>query len=403
MTTPAINLLEGQTVTGSIVFTDSISHGSEVTVTPKPNCLVHRRSESRPASVNNTQAVNGWRNPSAWNHSARDQTPQPIGANWGQIGVNPQLNGSTRYYDGAGWDQTTGPTYQPDSNDESRAIIKALSKLKNQKVNLAQAFFEREQTVRLFYDTANLITNSIEAFRRKNPKYLWDYIKHVEGSQPRAVPKKWLEVQYGWKPGMQDVQGSCDKLRETYNDSRSFRASVSATIRRNVKNTWRKGVSTSSQFGLIVKDEGFVLTKVRLDYSLENPFLASLASLGITNPASLVWELLPYSFVIDWFTDVGGWLNAMDAALGWNFMGGTKTVFVKVQGKGTGWYGSGYSPTGQYRYTPLGPPSFADNQVNHTRTVYSSSPLPRFPGLKNPMSYGHVANALSLLATAFGR
>jgi hypothetical protein len=44
--------------------------------------------------------------------------------------------------------------------------------------------------------------------------------------------------------------------------------------------------------------------------------LKQLSQLGITNPALLVWELIPYSFVIDWLIPVGDFLSSLDALVG---------------------------------------------------------------------------------------
>jgi hypothetical protein len=42
-----------------------------------------------------------------------------------------------------------------------------------------------------------------------------------------------------------------------------------------------------------------------------------LASRFSTTPANLAWELVPWSFVLDWFVDVRGALRAIDGMLGW--------------------------------------------------------------------------------------
>lgn len=404
MTTPAINTDQNSLITSYWTRTAALNSGGAVTTTQKLNTNIRRHTEQRPASVNNPQSRTGWRKPSAWSHTIRDVTPFPQAANYGVLAFDPKTYFSDRYYDGSGWTSTTGPTYPPGSNDESRAIIKALDKLKRQHVNLAQAFAEREQTVNLFYDAANLICNSIEAWRRKNPKYLWDYIRRFEGKQGRGstIPNSWLQTQYGWKPSMSDVQGSCDLLHDRYFNGQAFRASVTGTIRNKGRVSWRKSSLVSTAFGMHIGGNFDTITKVRLDYNLIDPTIASLASTGIANPVALAWELLPYSFVVDWFTDVGGWLNAMDAALGWNFLGGTKTVFQKIDSHADSWYGVGATNDGGRQYfQPLGSPSYVENSRVLTRTVYSSSPLPRFPGLKNPVSADHVASGISLLISAF--
>jgi hypothetical protein len=33
------------------------------------------------------------------------------------------------------------------------------------------------------------------------------------------------------------------------------------------------------------------------------------------NPASIAWELTPYSFVVDWFVDFGGYMRSLESAM----------------------------------------------------------------------------------------
>jgi hypothetical protein len=41
--------------------------------------------------------------------------------------------------------------------------------------------------------------------------------------------------------------------------------------------------------------------------------LAAFSSaLGLNNPAAIVWEAIPYSFVVDWFTNIGSWANQLE-------------------------------------------------------------------------------------------
>jgi hypothetical protein len=133
---------------------------------------------------------------------------------------------------------------------------------------------------------------------------------------------------------------------------------------------------------------------VRLDYKMDNPLLAQAANLGLTNPAALAWELVPFSFVADWFVPVGDYLNCLDAALGYSFLGGSKTERWMHHSKTeAGWRtGAVLNNLKYWRF------SGAEKIVKTVvRTVYSSSPLPRHPGFKNPFSATHVANALALL------
>jgi hypothetical protein len=53
-----------------------------------------------------------------------------------------------------------------------------------------------------------------------------------------------------------------------------------------------------------------------------------------TSPASLAWELTPWSFLADWFVDVRGFLNKLDASLGfdpWETVSFTKSVTYELE------------------------------------------------------------------------
>lgn len=395
MTTPAVNRNEAATQMGAEVY---LTKDGTDSFTPQGPFTVRLLTESRPASTNSPKTPSGWRDPTAWNHSSSEQTPNP-GISFQFVADNHPWLIAIQYLDGYGW--PTVIRHAPPIPDglEDRAIIKALGKLKNQKVNLAQAFFEREQTVKLFVGACSKIATAVQAYRSKNPKWIWDAIVVGEGQRGAKIPQSWLELQYGWKPLMQDVQGSCDQLAANSGDK--FRASVNATVGTNESYSDSIGSWIYGELILKTNVKTKVRVKVRLDYTLENPFVATLSQVGVTNPAALVWELLPYSFVVDWFSPVGNWLSAFDAALGWSFKGGSCSAISNYDERGTV-----VIPPKVFggHVSVMGAAASAHWRANSfTRKVYSSSPLPRFPGIKNPISGPHIANAVALLSQVFSR
>ena len=286
---------------------------------------------------------------------------------------------------------------------ESRAVIKALAKLKDQKVNLAVAFGERHETAKLLVSTLSGLTKAARSLRHGDMRGVAKGLG-LRGSPkaPRGqtFPQKWLELQYGWLPLYSDVYGATAALNEA---DRNTADRYAATV------TGKVGSDRSSNTPPQYRNYGYSVYTVnkefegafcRLDYFLENPFLASLSSLGITNPLEVAWELVPFSFVADWFYPVGNYLSSLDAALGWKFRGGSLTRLFRREHEagllnvddGKSWFPNGISTWGAARI----------RQMAINRTVYSSSPLPRIPSFKNPFPQDgrHIANAIALFASS---
>jgi hypothetical protein len=292
----------------------------------------------------------------------------------------------------------------------SRAEIAALLKLKDQKINLAQAFAERQQTVNLIGDTAGRIARSLMALKKGDIRKAAEALKV---KPPKRVPKgkyakdrmsnEWLALQYGWNPLLNDVYGGAEALAEKdMAEPNRYIVTVKAgkkakDSRRVVKDGGRLSDDYLNyrQIGLSRMKYG---VRVSLSYVEDNTFTAEMASLGLTNPALLAWELMPWSFVVDWFLPLGNWISAMDATLGWNFKGGHYTTLEEVTHRR-------FYRTREWklldglkkpRYSAISFDEIVSERYGY-RGVYSSSPIPKIT-IKNPLSTTHALNALALLA-----
>lgn len=251
------------------------------------------------------------------------------------------------------------------------------------------------------------IAKAVRKFKNKNPKDWAQVLKRdaarLKGKKLKdsSIPGNWLSLQYGWKPAMSDLHGAVSDLNDRERDGDAYRATVYGKA-------YQKTVSSpviQSYTNIKLETQQTVedFCKVRLDYVMENPLLASLSQLGITNPLEVVWERVPYSFVVDWFLPIGAYLNSLDAALGWSFLGGSVTDFRRYKQVGTRLVPHAPdSLSGRTWEVVLGQPSaFHWHGFAMNRSVYGYSPLPGFPSFKNPLSTGHIANAMALLVSAF--
>lgn len=275
------------------------------------------------------------------------------------------------------------------------ALIKARAKLRNASVNLGVAFAERKQTARLLGDTAFRLGKAFNNLKRGRVRAAMRDLGISNSSrEPRGsnAPRKWLELQYGWKPLLSDVFGACDALSRR--DKSHFRVTATATesVNRKFQKNW-----TGASMG---HGEAQVLfsTFVRIDALPDNDLIMSLAQMGVTNPLLIGWELVPYSFVVDWALPVGSWLESLDALAGYSKASTSISTLIRGDWLDVGRSGKNGSDF-YVKNTYIG----TQRYVKLVREASNGVPQATFPRFKDPRSLLHMANGLSLLASAFGR
>jgi len=276
------------------------------------------------------------------------------------------------------------------SNFESRAIIKARLRLKSQDVNLGQAFAERGQTVRLVAENLGRLYRMVKDVKRLKLPRKEDFFDH------------WLELQYGWRPLLSDCHGAVSALHRDIEASSKSTVTVKATIKSS--DYFEKVVSDVVGATCSVKKSHYIEHKgfIRLDFVPTDLPTSTLAQLGLTNPLSIAWELLPWSFVADWFIPIGDYLSSLDATAGWIFKGGSFSSKTTMKTKALS---ASYTQAANPGLLGLSGSITVEGegrQYRFSRKAYGSAPLPTLPSLaklekSSPM---HVANGIALLMSA---
>lgn len=115
----------------------------------------------------------------------------------------------------------------------------------------------------------------------------------------REASGLWLEYWFGWKPTVNDLYSIGSVLSQDLPGSR-----YSGTSGRK----YYQSAGTDSSW---YSEEGVYICKTGATIKLVNPNLFLLQQLGVLNPLSIAWEVVPFSFVVDWFTGFGTYLNAL--------------------------------------------------------------------------------------------
>jgi hypothetical protein len=252
--------------------------------------------------------------------------------------------------------------------------------------NVAEFFGDGRKTVNMVLGTAKRLGSAYRDFLHgrfsKAAKSLG--IKKPAGT----AANHWLEYTYGWSPLLSDAHALAEKAAQQIGlggRPPRFTATGKAWIGKSFleKNpnayvdyhngligyTWRGNYKATARAGLLCE----------IEYSWSQLF-ASLG-LGLTDPLVLAWELTPFSFVFDWFIDVGSWLEQASSLQGVKVL----TGFTSLERMS---YGLAISGNKTYdNWTLTGPPVVSQYAHRH----YSRNPwtggylrfrMPLIDGLK---------------------
>jgi hypothetical protein len=272
----------------------------------------------------------------------------------------------------------------------NRALIKARNKLKGGDIHLGVAFGERRETARFVGNNlermANIVTRSgsLRAWKAAARRLY----KHPE-LIARYVTDQWLELQYALKPVMSDIHGAVTVLDERPEDD--WVVAVKASERAEWKVDGPQGTGTNYRRSQAKVFHG---SFVRIDAVIDNAALQTAASLGLTNPLDLAWELTRLSFVVDWAYPLGSYFSSLDATLGWKIKGFSQSNLIREDWR---WNGLNTTFSGGSTQTNW---SAHYKRVVLNRSAGTTVPFPMLPSIKDPFSQSHVMSGLSLLHKA---
>lgn len=221
----------------------------------------------------------------------------------------------------------------------------------------------------------------------------------------RRLADGWLELQFGWKPLLSDIDNGAQFLAERATRTPSahrFRATGVGAAKYEpnkvltVDSGNPAGYIESKQF-----TQGFVGYRITVWYEVVNRVAVEAAQSGLLDIAGTVWEIIPFSFVADWVVPVGKVLDSMTALAGKEFIAGTYSLWYKVDAQRTMYV----KRSGTVAFDYEGVKTHMKYRKSQ-RVVLSDFPEVPYKDLlhvKNPLSVTHALDALALLGQSFKR
>ncbi|UUW21380.1 MAG: maturation protein [Sanya fiers-like virus 41] len=244
--------------------------------------------------------------------------------------------------------------------DWSKVKFRLLQKARGQQFNLPVFLGEFSQTSSMVVNTAAKMVHSLRALRKGHLGDFVNLLHPKSGFHPpsgreldawgkdfrrnpgKAAANAWLEYKYGWIPFMSDVRDAVMTLMEISDRPASLETRVATRLRSDwgdIRNT--KTTHFGGQLSVAQRTESSWSKSGVWKLSLKPESIPG--KLGLTNPVLVAWELVPLSFVADWFSPLGDYFAQFDnearfahsgGTLGWRYERKTDNSLFAQKGDG---------------------------------------------------------------------
>lgn len=275
------------------------------------------------------------------------------------------------------------------SADAAVAYARAVSDLSEQirgSTDISIDLFQLKQTAALGKDVKKVIHDYRNLLKMLGAGKITAIMK--------ATGSAWLLFRYGIQPTLQTIYDASVYSAEYYRNNLQHYAGEGKVVRVQTVpvDNWPDAGGWTSTVMLQTSYRHRLYCQMRIPDDTQSQ-AARLTSL---NPASIAWELLPGSFVIDWLWSLGGYLRDVETALIYDryFVNGTSTstslitatqrgVRSKAPPAGVTWSG---------KYTSYG------RWATKNRDILTSYPDVPAPQIMPQLGSGRLLNAAALLS-----
>lgn len=306
------------------------------------------------------------------------------------------------------------------------ANARALDRIRSTQAGIAETIVEARRSRDMMVDAAHRVLNALNAVRRRRFREAAEHLGMGEvppGIKRRRPPKvskskylsdNWLAYRYGWTPLYITVAEAMKvthdhvsrgvirvvkgKSARTYTGWRDAPTALDAPFDNVVQ-----GIPPRTYVNTTVRITGLKSYKVQSQYVVrfDNNNVVTADRLGLLNVAGLAWELVPYSFVVDWFINIGDLLSDMTALAGSTVLSRGKTYFYEKSIERSSYYRTFHSQfypskkTSNYISASMtvGKHSRADWKMK--RWVYTTAE-PRTVQFSNGLNMVRLVDALGL-------
>jgi len=295
-------------------------------------------------------------------------------------------------------------TLQWTSNDQIALVNKLRNKIAGSDFNAGVAIAEAPMALAMIGDSAKRIAGALTSLKRGNIFTAWNYLvkgrdvkKGIKIPSKMDVSSAWLQMQYGWKPLLDDVVGCAQFLAHNYDSPRQYVVKASRYAG-GIREHLDEVLVSSYPFSVNLYLTRYTSRSRQIRALITDVNVRTLS--GLTDPAAIAWEITPYSFVADWFVPIGSYLDALRLA---RSVTATYVTTERIKLVSASPHVTTPSNSSDYHWVDKAS-GLRVSRINFSRTISSSLdvPLPSVKPICKIASLGHAYNAVALLVQRHG-
>lgn len=334
--------------------------------------------------------------PNAYSVSWVDQDLTPTAYNTDVIRTsNGALLNRTRYSN-ISWAPLPNPvTFS--ANDQLALIGKLRETIRGSDFNMAVFLGEGRESLKMIGIAAITIAQAMNAVRKGNvfeaARLLYDskgnVVQYKRPREFKTLSANWLQLQWGWIPLLSDMKAGAEQLAHRLEVP--FKQRVVASMRISPPLTFSGGWSK------FVAAECYSVASRRIVATISEQESLPVLS-GLMDPELVAWELLPFSWLVDYVSPIGDYLAARAFASRLNGVFVT-TTHSRRKVRGVRSYTSGGGSSTTLNYATAANNGY-DSAGSMTRTVSNSLqvPMPTVKPLSEVLSWRHTVNTIAVMS-----
>ena len=190
--------------------------------------------------------------------------------------------------------------------EETALLAKLLKKVRGHDLDLGVALAEVDKLATSVVDTLKNLVYGVNDLSEGNFARFAQRFGTSPPNERRTkklrtsdIPGRFLEMRYCWEPTINDAFEAATAFEQI---SSGPRQSVFKAGKKRVEEVYDR----RTNYDIVVP----TTIEVRRSYIFEQyEEMAFARQLGLLNPATVLWERVPFSFVCDWFLPIGNYLN----------------------------------------------------------------------------------------------